>query len=55
MTAILTLAPVAISGLRHLAAARATSHRALRVGAAAGVALSAGLVPLLKWRLRRRH
>ncbi len=53
VTAVATLAPVALSGLRGLAADPDVSRRALRAGIGGGVALSLGLVPLLKWRMRR--
>lgn len=54
VTAVLTLAPVAVVGLRALALDPAVSRRTLRVGVLAGVGLSAGLAPALKLRLRRR-
>jgi len=52
VTAVLTLAPVAITGLRRLAADPAASSRATHLGLA-GAALSCGLVPALKLRARR--
>ena len=48
------LAPVAITGLRALAADPKVSPRAVRLGVVGGVAMSAALVPALKWRGRRR-
>lgn len=53
VTAVATLTPVAIAGLRGLALEPSVSRRSLYAGIVAGVALSAGLVPMLKWRLRR--
>lgn len=52
VTAIVALSPVAITGLRRLASDPATSRRELYGGIAGGAVLSAGLVPLLKWRMR---
>lgn len=54
ITAVATLTPVAISGLRGLARDPDASPRAIAAGLAGGFALSAALVPALKWRLRRR-
>jgi hypothetical protein len=53
ITALLTLTPVAITGLCRLHGDPAVSRRALRVGLVAGAVVSAGLPPLLKRRLRR--
>jgi hypothetical protein len=53
VTALLALAPVAVTGLRELATDDEASRRALSVGLAAGAALSVGLMPLMKRRLRR--
>ena len=55
VTAVATLVPVAISGLRRLASDPAVARRSLRVGVAGGTALSAGLVPLMKWCAHRRE
>jgi hypothetical protein len=50
----LTLTPVAVSGLSRLVGDPAVPTFALRAGVAGGMAVSAGLVPALKSRLRRR-
>jgi Protein of unknown function with HXXEE motif len=54
VTSALTLLPVAIVGLRAIAADPDTPAGALRRGAVGGLAVSAALVPALKLRLRRR-
>ena len=54
VTALLTLTPVAVAGLRQLYADPRASRRAMLAGSAAGLGLSAVLVPLLKLRVRRR-
>ena len=53
VTSVVTLLPVAVVGLRRLHADPAVSRRALRGGIVGGIAASAGLVVLMKWRLRR--
>jgi hypothetical protein len=53
ITAIATLAPAGVTGLRELARDPAVSCRALRTGVAGGIALSALLMPILKRRTRR--
>jgi hypothetical protein len=53
VTAVATLAPVAVSGLRGLAADPRVSRRALRLGVAAGLAMSVALVPSLKLRMHQ--
>jgi hypothetical protein len=53
VTAVATLAPVAVSGLRGLAADPEVSRRTLRLGVAGGLALSLALVSSVKLRLRR--
>ncbi len=55
VTAIVTLVPLALGGLGGLTADPAVSRRALRVGAAGGVAVSVGLMASMKWRLRRQR
>lgn len=50
VTALLTLAPVAVTGLRGLRADPRTSRRAMAAGAALGVAAGAALIPLLRRR-----
>jgi hypothetical protein len=52
VTALLTLAPTAVSGLRALLADPAVSRPALAAGAFAGAASSVALPPLLKRRAR---
>ncbi len=52
VTALATLAPTAVLGLRRLHADPAVSRRALAAGVLAGVALSAALPPLLRRRRR---
>jgi hypothetical protein len=54
VTAVLTLMPIAVVGLRRLHQDPAVSRRAMAAGAIGGVALSAALVPLLKRRVARR-
>ena len=54
VTSVLTLSPVALLGLRDLYRDPAVSRGAMAIGAAAGVALSAVMVPLLKRRVTRR-
>lgn len=54
LTAVATLAPTGIIGLRALARDPEVSPRALRLGILAGIATSAVLVPALKRRARRR-
>jgi hypothetical protein len=53
LTALLTLAPVAIIGLRALHAHPEVSRGALAAGTVAGAASAVALPPLLKRRLRR--
>lgn len=53
VTAVVTLAPAATAGLRELARDPRVSTRAVRLGSAQGVLLAAGLIPLLRFRLRR--
>jgi hypothetical protein len=53
ITAIATLMPVAITGLRGLYRDERVSRRSLWAGIAAGVAFSVGLPPLLRRRLTR--
>ena len=48
ITAVATLTPVALAGLRRLAQDPAVSGRAMGAGIAAGAALSAGLLPLMR-------
>jgi hypothetical protein len=52
LTALLTLAPAAVTGLRALHADPAVSRVALAAGAVAGAASSVALPPLLKLGLR---
>jgi Protein of unknown function with HXXEE motif len=52
ITAVATLAPVAVSGLRRLAGDPDVPTPRLRAGIAAGIAMSAAMVPLLKRRKR---
>lgn len=52
VTAVLTLTPIAVTGLRRLAHDPGVSRRALGTGIAAGVALSAGFVAAMKRRGR---
>lgn len=54
VTALATLTPVAVAGLHALWTDPAVSRRAVFVGAAGGVAMSAGLPVLLRRRLRHR-
>ena len=51
VTAVATLAPVGIMGLRRLANDHAVSRRTMGAGIAAGLALSVGLQPLMRRRL----
>ncbi len=53
VTAILTLGPTGVVGLRALARDPAVSRRALRAGVLGGVAMSVVLMPALKRRPRR--
>ena len=53
LTAITALGPAGAIGLRSLARDPAVSRRALRAGVAAGIAISAALMPALKHRTRR--
>jgi hypothetical protein len=53
VTAVVTLTPIAIVGMRRLATDPAVSPRALRAGVAGGVALSVGLLGAMKLRGRR--
>jgi len=55
VTASAALLPVGVLGLRKLLRDPEVRWRQLYAGAAAGVALGAGLMPLLKLRLRRRR
>ena len=55
VTAVVILVPLAVGGLRRLAADPAVSRRALRAGSGGGVAVSLGLMASMKWRLRRRR
>jgi hypothetical protein len=55
ITAVLTLTPVTIRGLRELHRNPNVSPRAMRIGMAQGFALGAGLIPVLRWRARRRE
>lgn len=52
-TAVLGLVPVGILGLRDLARNPTVRRRSLAAGVAIGVAISAGLMPLMKSRVRR--
>jgi hypothetical protein len=54
ITAVLTLLPAAVLGLRQLIRNPDVPARAMRIGVAQGAAAGAGLPPLLRWRLRRR-
>ena len=54
LTALATLTPVAVRGLHALRRDPAASRRAIRLGMAGGVAMSAGMPVLLRRRLRRR-
>jgi hypothetical protein len=53
VTAIATLAPVAITGLRDLYRDERVSRGSLRAGIAAGVVFSVALPPLLRLRMKR--
>lgn len=55
VTALATLLPVSIAGLRRLSSDTEASRQALRAGAAGGVALSVCLLPAMKLRVRRRR
>lgn len=55
ITAVATLAPVAVTGLRRLLTDPEISRRSVGAGAAGGLLLSVVLVPALKWRLHRRR
>lgn len=54
VTAVATLLPVAVTGLRELAKDPRVKRSEMAVGAALGAAIGAGMMPLLKLRLRRR-
>lgn len=53
VTAVATLVPIAVVGLRDLATDESVSRPQLAFGASAGVVLAAGLAPLMKFKLRR--
>jgi hypothetical protein len=53
VTALATLTPVAVVGLRDLARDRAVSRRALAAGALAGTIVAAAFLPAMKRRARR--
>jgi hypothetical protein len=55
ITAVATLAPVAVVGLRELVSDPEVSGAAVRAGAVGGLGLAAGLVPAMKFRIRRRR
>jgi hypothetical protein len=55
VTAIATLLPTAIAGLRGIARDTRIPHRAEHAGVIGGVLLSTGLVPMLKLRIRARR
>jgi hypothetical protein len=55
VTAIATLLPTAVAGLRGVARDTRVPHRALNAGVIGGVLLSTGLVPMLKLRMRARR
>ncbi len=52
-TSILTLLPVGVSGLREIAKDPEISRRKKVAGAACGLAIAAGMFPLMKMRLKR--
>lgn len=52
-TSILTLLPVGFSGLREIAKDPDISRREKLAGAASGLAIAAGMFPLMKMRLKR--
>lgn len=52
VTAVATLLPTGVLGLRELAQDESVSRRQLAVGVAVGVVLSAGLAPFMKARMR---
>jgi hypothetical protein len=54
VTAVVTLTPVAVTGLRALVTDPEVSPRPVKLGVVGGVLMSVVLVPALKWRLRRR-
>lgn len=54
VTSVTTLVPVAVTGLRALAADPDVSPGSVRAGAAGGLIMAAMLVPALRWRLHRR-
>jgi hypothetical protein len=54
VTAIATLVPTAISGLRGASRDTRVTHRAQNAGVIGGVLLSTGLVPMLKLRMHAR-
>jgi hypothetical protein len=53
ISSVVTLLPVAIGGLRRLAADPEVSRRALRRGIGGGVVASVAMIPAMKWRARR--
>lgn len=55
VTALATLLPVSIAGLRGLWSDPGVSRQALGAGVSAGAALSVCLLPALRWRVRRRR
>jgi Protein of unknown function with HXXEE motif len=55
VTAVLTLIPVSVVGLRQLYTDPDVSPRARRIGLIQGAVLGAGLLPTLNWKLRRRN
>jgi hypothetical protein len=55
VTAALALVPVAVVGLRELHQNPDVSARAMRIGVAQGTVLGGALLPVLRWRLRRRR
>ncbi len=52
VTAVVTLTPAAVTGLRQLRSDPDISRQTLARGTIAGVALGAGLIPILKLRLK---
>jgi len=54
VTAVLTLIPVSVVGLRQMRNDPDVSPRAMRIGGLAGAAVGAGLMPTLNLRLRSR-
>ena len=55
VTAVATLVPTAIAGLRGVARDDRVTHRAQNAGVIGGVLFSTGLVPMLKLRVRGRR